>query len=102
MLVNKGGERTERNITFDAPENPRYPFPSLLIVDGRYSIDSMYPENFFIVYDQQGNILRTLSIFSTEGDISELNIPSNARLLALWAQDSEYHTSALTEAVSLR
>ena len=102
VLINKGGDKTEYRISFDVPETPRFPFPTLNIIDGRYRIDSMYPENFFIVYDQQGNILRTMIIYSNEGDTVDLNIPGNGRLLALWAQDSEYHTSALTEAVSFQ
>jgi hypothetical protein len=102
VLVNKGGEKTERTITFDAPESSRFPYPSLQIVEGNYSINSSYPENFFIAYDQQGNLLRTIAISNTEGRIMDLNIPSAARLLALWAQDREYHTAALTEALSFR
>jgi len=102
LLLNKGGEKTERTITFDAPENPRYPYPSLRITEGRYTIDSRYPVNSLIAYDQQGTILRTVPVRNTEGTVSELNIPGTTRLLALWAQDNEYHTSALTEAVSTR
>jgi hypothetical protein len=101
-LINKGGERTEKTLTFDAPETPRYPYPSLRVADGRYSVSSGYPVNSFIAYDQAGNFLRTISVMGTEGNISSLNIPGSARLLALWAQDSEYRTSALTEAISFR
>ncbi|MCL2833692.1 MAG: hypothetical protein FWD78_11020 [Treponema sp.] len=102
VLINKGGEKTERLFVFDVPEDPRFPYPFLQIDSGRYSIDSKYPVNSFIVYDQQGNILRTVTVPKNEGSIAELNLPSNARLLALWAQDEQYHTSALTEAVSYR
>jgi len=102
MLINKGGEQSERTITFDAPESPRYPFPTLQIDEGRYTINSRYPVNSFIVYDQQGGILRTLPARNMEGPVSDFSAPGGARLVALWAQDEEYHTSALTEAVSFR
>jgi hypothetical protein len=101
-LINKGGEHTERSFTFDAPESPRYPFPTLHIAEGRYTVNSNYPVNSFIVYDQQGGILRTIPVRNMEGTVSEINAPGSARLAALWAQDTEYYTSALTEAVSLR
>jgi hypothetical protein len=100
-LFNKGGEKTEQLFTFDAPESPRFPYPSFRLVEGNYSINSRYPENFFIVYDQQGNVIRTVSVFNTEGNVEEFTLPNNARLLALWARDEVYHTSALTEALAL-
>ena len=101
-LTNKGGEKTQIFLTFDAPENPRYPYPSLQISDGRFIINSRYPANVLIAYDQQGNILRTQHVYNSEGAISTLNFPNNTRLLALWAQDNEYRTSALTEAIPFR
>ena len=102
VLINKGGEKSERLLVFDTPEEPRFPYPFFRIENGRYSIDSRYPVNTLLVYDQQGNVLRTLPVSGREGSIAELNLPGNARLLALWAQDEQYHTSALTEAVSFR
>ena len=102
VLINKGGERSERLFVFDAPEDSRYPFPFFSIENGRYRTDSRYPQNSFLVYDQQGNVLRTVPAPNSEGSIAELGLPSNARLLALWARDEQYHTAALTEAVSSR
>jgi len=102
VLINKGGEKAERTLTFDAPVSPRYPYPSLQINEGRYRINSGYPVNSFIAYDQQGSIIRTMAVSNIEGNIADLSVPGNARLLALWAQDSEYHTSAVTEAISFR
>lgn len=102
MLINKGGERSERSLTFDAPLYSRYPYPFLSIETGQYTIDSRYPLNFLIVYDQQGSIVQTIQVNESQGTLTSLHLPNNARLLALWARDMEYHTSALTEAVSLR
>jgi hypothetical protein len=101
VLFNKGGEKTEQLFTFDAPENPRFPYPSFRLEGSNFSINSQYPENFFIVYDQQGNIVRTIPVVNTFGNTFELELPNNARLLALWARDEVYHTSALTEALAL-
>jgi len=40
VLINKGGERSERIFIFDIPEDPLYPFPVLRIEDGRYRVDT--------------------------------------------------------------
>jgi hypothetical protein len=97
VLVNKGGEKTERTISFDAPEDPRFPFPSFTIADGNYSLESRYPRNHFICYDVQGNFVRTVELKDREGSISSLNLPSGVRTAALWAEDAEYYTSVLTD-----
>jgi hypothetical protein len=100
ILINKGGERTERSFTFDAPEDPRYPFPFLVIEEGMYRIDSQYPVHRLICYDQQGNIVETIALSDLEGSLEEL--PGSGRSAALWAEDPEYHVSALTEAAAVR
>jgi hypothetical protein len=38
VLVNKGGEQAERAFTFDAPDNPRDPFPRLNLLEGNYTV----------------------------------------------------------------
>jgi hypothetical protein len=102
VLVNKGGERSERLFSFDAPEEPRYPFPFIAVTEGRYRVDSNYPVNRFICYDEQGNIISVLILDTIEGRVSDLDIPANARAAALWAEDSAYFTSALTDVAPLR
>jgi hypothetical protein len=102
VLVNKAGEKTERAFTFDAPESSRFPFPRLSITEGRYEADSKYPENQFICYDERGNFIKTLPLINPVGIVSELDIPSNVRTVALWADDPEYSTAALTAMVSIR
>jgi hypothetical protein len=101
VLINKGGERSERLFSFDAPEEPRYPFPYIAVTEGRYRIDSNYPVNRFICYDEQGNMVSTLTLESVEGQVEDLDIPSNVRAVALWAEDPEYFTSALTDVAPL-
>jgi hypothetical protein len=102
VLINKGGERFQKNFSFDAPEESRYPFPSLEIIDGVYMVDSSYPENRLICYDNQGNYISSLKLTKLFGNVSELSIPRNARSAALWAEDALYFTSALTNVVTLR
>jgi hypothetical protein len=102
VLVNRGGESTERRFTFDGPENPPYSFPVLSVGEGTYRIDSRYPVNRFICYDQQGNIIQTAAINRTEGNIRDLRLINTVRTIALWAEDNNYRISALTEAVAIR
>jgi hypothetical protein len=102
VLVTKGGERTERRFTFDAPEDPRYPFPFISVVAGLYRIDSAYPQNSLICFDGQGNFLKTVRLERLDGMTGELALPSGARGVALWAEDPGYRTSALTDVVPLR
>jgi len=102
VLVNKGGEKSERNFSFDAPADPRFPFPSLDISDGRYTVISSYPVNRLVCYDDQGNYNFTAALSKLSGTIEELGIPSQARTAALWAEDSQYFTSAYTDVSSLR
>jgi len=102
VLVNKGGEKTERRFTFDGPEESPYPFPFFVISDGIYRIDSRYPVNHLICYDQQGKPVQTLTISSIEGNVGDLRLNNSVRTAALWAEDPEYHISALTDAVLVR
>ncbi|MDR2478481.1 MAG: hypothetical protein LBD48_04115 [Treponema sp.] len=97
VLVNKGGERSERNFSFDAPEEPRFPFPTLEIAGGRYTVNSAYPENRLVCYDEQGNYVATVNLSALSGNAGDLGLPSNARSAALWAEDALYFTSAFTD-----
>ena len=102
VLVNKGGEKSERNFSFDAPEEPRFPFPVLEISNGQYTVTSRYPSNRLVCYDDQGNHVHTANLSNLSGQISDLNIPSNARTAALWAEDAQYFTSAFTYVTAIR
>jgi len=101
VLINKGGEKSERNFSFDAPENPVHPFPTLEIRAGNYTISSAYPENSLVFYDEQGNFLNTAGIAGQSGSLEELGAPSNAQTAALWAQDPQRFTSAYTDVAAI-
>ena len=102
VLVNKGGERTERNFTFDSPEEAPHPFPFLSISNGIFRVDSSYPVNHLVCYDQQGTVIQTLQLTQMQGNLRDLRISSNATSAALWAEDPEYRCSAITEAAYMR
>jgi len=102
VLVNKGGGKTERNFTFDAPEDPRFPFPTLEIKGGRYTVESAYPTNRLVCYDEKGNHVYSANLTNLSGSIQDLGIPSQARTAALWAEDAQYFTSAFTYVSSVR
>ena len=100
VLVNKGGESAERTFTFDGAV--RYPFPELVIEDGKYTVKSNWPVNRLVCYDRSGNYLTTVKLSSLTGEVSDLNISTNARTAALWAEDEDNNTSAFTNVVSVR
>ncbi|MDR0451389.1 MAG: hypothetical protein LBH26_09015 [Treponema sp.] len=102
VLINKGGEKTERIFAFDAPESSRFPFPVLRINDGRYQVESQYPSNKLICSDAQGNSLGVFALTELAGELSSLNLPPDTRSVALWAEDAEYLSSAMTDLVSAR
>jgi len=102
VLVNKGGESRERRFTYDGPETPPYPFPTLSYSGGDYQIDSQYPVNRIVCYDQQGKIISAVQVRELNGNIRDLRVAGGIRSLALWAEEPEYRLSVLTEAIPAR
>ncbi|MDR3146117.1 MAG: hypothetical protein LBU21_07555 [Treponema sp.] len=97
VLVDKGGEKSERTFAFDAPPESRYAFPAFTLTGGRYQVESGYPDNYFICYDLEGNYIKTQALRALEGVFADLELPSNVAGVALWAEDPEYQVSALTD-----
>jgi len=102
VLVNKGGNRGEKRIAFDAPVIEERPFPFLSLMGDQYNIDSRYPQQSLLAYDNEGNYLLTVTPSTLEGAISSLGLPSQAESLALWARDPARSVSALTDVVPIR
>jgi len=102
VLINKGGERTERLFSFDVPEDSPHPFPAFLIDDGLFRLDSAYPVNRLLVYNEQGDVIQTVPLVQEAGNFSDLNLSGNAIGVSLWAEDPLYRISALTEVAALR
>ncbi|MDR0473316.1 MAG: hypothetical protein LBH43_06565, partial [Treponema sp.] len=80
----------------------QYPYPVFTFSGGRYSIDSKYPANRFICYDQQGESIGIVNINNNEGTLRDIRVSNNVYSMALWAEDGERMVSAITEAVQLR
>jgi len=97
VLVNKGGERGERLFTYDT--DVRHPFPVITIENGMYAVSSEWPANRLVCYDRAGNYVSTVDLRSLTGAVSQLNLPSAARTVALWAEDPAYYLSAFTKVV---
>ncbi|MDR0684498.1 MAG: hypothetical protein LBF83_05165 [Spirochaetaceae bacterium] len=102
VLIDKGGDRTERTFGFDVPSIPRYSFPKLTIADGRYSIDSEYPEHHFLCYNTEGTYRSSIKLESKTGEISSLRLGSDILSVAVWARDTVYSTSALTKMAAVK
>lgn len=102
VLIDKSGERMERSFGFDVPETPRYPFPSLAVADGRYTIESEYPDAYFLCYGTDGSFRSTVLADSKSGAVSQLGIGSDILSVALWAHDREHSVSALTKMLPVR
>jgi len=96
VLVNKGGESSERDFVYDGII--RYPFPEFEIEDNLYTVISEWPANRLICYDRSGNYISTITLESFSGAVSELRLPQAARAVALWAEDELNYCSAFTNA----
>jgi hypothetical protein len=102
VLIDKGGERTERVFGFEVPSIPLYPFPKLTVTDGNYTIDSEYPDSYFLCYNTDGSYRNSVKLESKTGGISSLRLGSDILSVALWAHDSVHSTSALTKMIPIR
>jgi hypothetical protein len=103
VIIDKSGEKSERSFGFEIDDD-RHPFPlfSIDLAAGTYTIQTTYPDLYFLCYDQQGNNTSTVPVSIKEGTISGLNLNSSIRSVALWAEDKEYFCSALTEIVPIK
>jgi hypothetical protein len=104
VLVDKGGARSEKLLAFDAPvsagRGPRA-FPVLTINGTAYRIISEYPAQKLLAYDNEGNYIGGINPPSLEGELAALELPPQARSLALWSIDTEHSVSAITDVVPL-
>ncbi len=99
VLVDKGGSRAERTVSFEAPAKSARPFPLLSIASGRYRAVSAYPSNTIVAYDQTGSRVKTVALKRLEGPLTDLALPGAAASIALWAEDGESGVGAITDAV---
>jgi hypothetical protein len=97
VLVNKGGESSERNFTFDG--NVRFPFPEIEIEGGIYTVVSAWPVNRLVGHDRSGNYVMTVVLNSLSGNVADLRLSQSVRTVTLWSEDEENFCSAFTNAV---
>ena len=102
VLINQGGESSERSFTFDVPADSIHPFPAFTISEGMFSLESQFPVNRLICYDLQGNVIQTIPLTEHEGNVRDIRFVGPVYTAALWAVDPEFRISALTEAVVVR
>ena len=104
MIIDKGGERSERSFGFDVPAEPRYPFPEITIQNGGYTITSGYPQHYFVGYFEDGSYAVTIPApeGSLTGTIADLRFSSEVVRFALWADDDEHATAAFTNSYPVR
>ncbi|MDR3324644.1 MAG: hypothetical protein LBS82_01460 [Spirochaetaceae bacterium] len=95
-IVDKSGDTGETTFGFDTPADSPYRFPSLSVVEGDYSVRSSYPDNYLLMYYQDGSYRSLLKLANLEGTLASLRLPSDVYGLALWADDSGKAVSALT------
>jgi hypothetical protein len=97
VIIDKGGERSERTFGFEVPQTPHYPFPQLSIAEGIYTIKTDYPALFFTGYGEDGAYLTTIAVSELTGRVADLRFSSPVISFALWADDPERSTAAFTK-----
>ena len=99
VLVDKGGNRSERTVVFDGKERPVYSFPRLQWDRRGYAIRSAYPKNSLLFYDKTGKRITVLPVTNLSGTLESLRFPPEAQSVALWAEDTALFIGALTKPV---
>jgi hypothetical protein len=102
VIIDKAGEKSEQTFGFEAPETPRYPFPELTVTNGEYTIKCDYPEMHFLGFAEDGSYLVTVQVPGFSGRVKDLRFADNVVSFALWADDSERSTAALTNSYSAK
>jgi hypothetical protein len=102
VVIDKGGEKSERTFGFEVPDTPHYPFPELAVEDGAYTIKCDYPEMYFLGFGSDGAYLSTVTASAFSGRVADLRFANNIASFALWADDSERSTAALTNTYPVR
>jgi hypothetical protein len=102
VIIDKGGEKSERTFGLEVPAIPHYPFPELTVAEGAYTIKCDYPEMYFIGFADDGAYLSTMPVTVFSGRVADLNFANNVVSFALWADDPERSTAALTNSYPTR
>jgi hypothetical protein len=102
VIVDKSGETGEAAFGFDvAPESP-YRFPTITVADGNYSASSSYPENYLVLFFEDGTYRNLMRINSLSGTVASLRLPADVYSMALWGDDPSKFICAMTKRVYVR
>jgi hypothetical protein len=102
VLVDKSGETGEKTFGFDTPLDSPHRFPSLGVSEGVYTASSTYPDNYLLMYFEDGVYRSQLKLTGLSGTVASLRLPSDVHSIALWADDESKAVSALTNKVYIR
>jgi hypothetical protein len=104
QALDRSGSQSDKTFGFDTPATSAYKFPTLTIdpIAETYSVTSEYPENYLLLYYNDGVYKGTQKLTTKEGPIEELRLPSDVYSLALWANDETKREASLTEKVKYR
>jgi hypothetical protein len=102
VIADKSGETGEKTFGFDAPSESPYRFPTFTINDGNYTATSAYPENYLLMFFEDGAYRNVTKLSNMSGTVASLRLPSDVYSVALWADDSAKAVSALTKKIYIR
>ena len=84
VLVDRAGQRAERNFSLSAPETSAYDIPSIKLSENSVTLVSPYPANTAFFIDAGGNIVRTAPLSKGTTSLDSL-WPDGA-----WRSGSDY------------
>jgi hypothetical protein len=98
VIIDKSGEQSESTFGFDFdPLKHKFPIFTVDIHSGTYSVKTDYPQLHLLCYNSQGVSVADVALKSPHGKISDLRLNPTIAGAALWANDPEFFTSAITE-----
>ena len=97
VIIDKGGDFSERTFGFDVPKTSKYPMPKLTVNEGNWILESQYLEDHLICYDTAGVYLRTIRLHARAGTVSGLGLPPETHTVSYWGEDTESAIAVLTK-----
>lgn len=96
LLIDKAGDRVERELALDADIAPRRSFPRLALSGSAYEVFSEYPRNSLACYNESGALIKMINLIKKQGSIDELRLGVEVRSVALWSEDESGQVAAFT------
>jgi hypothetical protein len=101
-IIDKGGDSSGRAFGFEAEAKPLHEFPTLKVQDSEWFVECSYPQKYFLCYNAEGRWLSTVTLKADTGTITTGEFDRNTLSIALWGEDVEHSTSAVTKRVAIR